>query len=86
MDGEGRIVDRGEASGEAGPARVVTVFVPPPVLGEVQAVFDSPMVPHIGQEIGGRDPVGVEAGNEVAHVVRDELALGGADLAIDAEC
>lgn len=84
MDREGRVVDGGEADRESGPAGVVTIFVPPPILGEVQAVFDSPMVPHVGQEVGGRDAVGVEAGDEVPHVVRDEFAFGRADLAIDA--
>jgi hypothetical protein len=82
---EGRVVDGGEAGGEAGPAGVVTIFVPPPVFAEVQAVFNPPMIPHIGQDVGGRHPVGVEAGDEVPHVVRDELAGGGADLAIDAD-
>lgn len=85
MDGEGRVVDGGEAGGEPRPAGVVAILVPPPIFGEVQAVFDSPMVPHVGQNVGGRDLVGVEAGNEVAHVVRDELAVGGADFAIDAD-
>ena len=85
MDGEGRVVDGGEASGETGPARVVTIFVPPPIFGEVQAVFDSPMIPHVRQDVRGRDLVGVEAGDEVPHVMRDKLAGGGADLAIDAD-
>jgi hypothetical protein len=85
VDGEGRVVDGGEAGGEAGPAGVVTIFVPPPIFAEVQAVFDAPMIPHVRQDVGGRDLVGVEAGDEVPHVVRDELAAGGADLAIDAD-
>jgi len=63
----------------------VAVFVPPPVLAEVQAVLDTPMVPHVGQEVRGRDLVGVEARDEVADVVRDELAGGVSDLAIDAD-
>ena len=65
---------------------MVTIFVPPPIFAEVQAVFDAPMIPHVRQDVGGRDLVGVEAGDEVPHVVRDELAGGGADLAIDADC
>jgi len=85
VDGEGRVVDSGEAGGEAGPAGVVAILVPPPIFGEVQAVFDPPVVPHVGQNVCGCDLVGVEAGNEVAHVVRDELAVGGSDLAIDAD-
>lgn len=85
MDGEGGVVDGRQAGGESGPAGVVAILVPPPIFGEVQAVFDPPMVPHVGQEVRGRDLVGVEAGNEVADVVRDELAGGGANLAIDAD-
>jgi hypothetical protein len=85
MDGEGRVVDGGEAGGEAGPAGVVAVFVPPPIFGEVQTVFDPPVVPHVPQEVGGGDAVGVEAGDEVADVVRDEFAGARADVAIDAD-
>lgn len=85
VDGESRVVDRGEAGGESGPAGVVAVLVPPPIFGEVEAVFDPPVVAHVAQEIRGRDAVRVEAGDEVPHVVRNEFAGGGADLAIDAD-
>jgi hypothetical protein len=44
-----------------------------------------PMVPHVGQDVRGRDLVRVETGNEVPHVVRNEFAGGGADFAIDAD-
>jgi hypothetical protein len=85
VDGECRVVDGGEAGGESGPAGVVAVFVPPPVLAEVEAVFDPPVIPHVPQDVRGRDAVGVEAGDEVADVVRNEFAVVGADLAIDAD-
>lgn len=83
MDGEGRVVDSGQAGGESGPAGVVAIFVPPAVFAEMQAVFDAPVVPHVGQEVRGRDLIRVLAGNEVSHVVRDELADGITNFAID---
>ena len=58
---------------------------PPPILGEVQTVFDPPVVPHVPQEVRGRDAVGVEAGDEVADVVRRRFAGARSDLAIDAD-
>jgi hypothetical protein len=70
---------------EAGPPGVVAVFVPPPIFGEVQAVFNPPVVPHVPQEVRGRDAVGIEAGDEVADVVRHKFADAGADLAVDAD-
>ncbi len=85
VDREGRVVDGGEAGGEAGPPGVVAVFVPPPIFGEVQTVFDPPVVPHVSQEVRGRDAVGVEAGDEVADVVRHQFAGARSDLAIDAD-
>lgn len=85
MDGHRRIVEGGQAGGESRSAGMVAVFVPPAVFAKVQAVFDAPMVAHVGQEVGGGDLVRVLAGNEVPHVVRDELAGGIADLAINAD-
>lgn len=85
MDGEGRVVDGGEAGGESGPAGVAAILVPPPIFRKVQAVFDSPMVVYVRQDVYGRDLVRIEAGNEVAHVVRDEFASGIADFAIEAD-
>jgi hypothetical protein len=85
VDGEGRVVEGGEAGGKAGPPGVVAVFVPPPIFAEVQAVFDPPVVPHVPQEVRGRHAVGVEAGDEVADVVRHEFAGARSDLAIDAD-
>lgn len=85
MDRECRVVDCGEAGGEPGPAGVVAILIPPPILDEVQVVLDTPVVPHVSQQVFRRNAAWVEAGDEVADVVRDELAGGGADLAIDAD-
>jgi hypothetical protein len=85
VDGEGGVVDRREAGGEAGPPGVVAVLVPPAVLQEVEAVLQPPVIADMPQEVGGGDAVGIEARDEVPHVVRENLAVGGADFTIDAQ-
>lgn len=84
MDREGGIVDRRQAGRETGPPGVVAILVPPAVLQEVQAVFDPPVIADMPQEFRSGDAVRIEARDEVAHVVREELAVGGADFTIDA--
>jgi hypothetical protein len=37
------------------------------------------------QEVGGGDAVGIEARDEVPHVVRENLAVARADFTIDAQ-
>lgn len=62
---------------------MVAVFVPPAVFDEVETVFHPPMVAHQHQELDRSDPRWIEAGNEVSHVVRHELAVGFANFTID---
>jgi hypothetical protein len=64
---------------------VVTVFIPPPILQEVQSVFEPPMVADILEQLGGGHPAGIEAGNEVTHVVRQHGALAVTHDAIHAQ-
>jgi len=64
---------------------VVAVLVPPSILQEVKAVFHSPMVADIPQEVRGGNAVGIEARNEIPHVVRQDFAVGGANLAINSQ-
>lgn len=85
MDGEGRVVDGGEAGGESGPPGVVAVFVPPAILQEVQAIFHTPMVADVPQQVCSGHAVGIQAGHEIPHIVRQNFAVGGADLPIHAE-
>lgn len=85
MDREGGVVDGRQASGEAGPPGVVAVLVPPPILQEVEAVFQPPVVADVPQEIRGGDAAGIETRDEVSHVVREDFAVGGANLAINAQ-
>jgi hypothetical protein len=64
---------------------VVAVLVPPAVLQEVEAVFDSPMVADVPQPVRPGDLLGIEAGDEIPHVVRENLAVGSANLAINSQ-
>jgi hypothetical protein len=83
MDREGGVVNRCQAGGEAGPPSVVAVLVPPSILQEVKAVFHTPMVADIPQQVRGGNAVGIETRNEIPHVVRKDFAGGGANLAIN---
>lgn len=62
---------------------MVTIFVPPAVLDEVELIFDGPVATHEPQQIGGGYPVRVETAHKIADVPRDFLAGGSAKLAID---
>jgi hypothetical protein len=85
VDREGGVVDRRQAGREAGSPGVVAVFVPPAILQEVEAVFHSPMVADMPQQVRRGDLLGIETGDEIPHVVRQDFAVGGANLAINAE-
>ena len=85
MDREGGVVQRCQAGRQAGPSRVVTIFVPPAVLQEVQAVFQSPMLADVLQQFRRGDAIRIEAGNEVTHVMREHDAVAGMNDAVDAQ-
>lgn len=85
MDREGGVVDRRQAGREAGSPGVVAVFVPPAILQEMEAVFHSPMVADMPQQVRRGDLLGIETGDEIPHVVRQDFAVGSANLAINAE-
>lgn len=63
---------------------MMAVFVPPAIFDEVHR-FHSPMVANVTKEVIGGDLGGIETGNEIANVVRDDLAVACAHLAIDAK-
>jgi len=85
VDRESGVVDGRQAGRETGPASVVAVFVPPAILQEVEAVFQPPMVADVPQEVRRGDAGGIQARDEIPHVVREQLAVGGANLAINAQ-
>jgi len=86
VDREGGVVDGRQASRETGPPGMVAVLVPPSILQEVETVFQPPVVADVSQEVCCGDAVRIEAGDEVAYVVRENLAVGSANLAINAQC
>lgn len=57
MDREGGVVQRRHAGRETRPAGVVTIFVPPAIFEEVQAVFDPPVAADMLEEVGRGDLV-----------------------------
>lgn len=85
MDGEGGVVDRRQAGGETGPPRVMAVLVPPAILQEVEAVFQSPVAADVPQQVRRGDLLGVEAGDEVSHIARQHFAVRRAQLTIHAD-
>jgi hypothetical protein len=85
VNGEGGVIDGRQAGRESRPPGVVAILVPPPIFQEVEAVFQPPVVADVPQEIRGSHALGIEARDEVSHVVRENLAVGGADFTIDAQ-
>ncbi len=85
MDREGGVVDRRPAGGEAGQPAVVAVLVPPWMPQEVKAVFHSPTVADIRQEVCGGNPVGIEGRNEIPYIVRKDFAVVGANPSINSQ-
>jgi hypothetical protein len=64
---------------------MMAVLVPPPVLQEVEAVLQPPVIADMPQKVGCGDRVGIKAGNEVPHVVREDFAVGSANFTIHAQ-
>lgn len=81
----GPAIELSEDFAQAGAAEGMAVFIPPAILEEEQRVLDLPMAPDCGQQLAGGDRTRIEAGDEVAGVVRDEGAIGGDQVAIDAQ-
>lgn len=61
----------------------MTILVPPPILDEMQAVLDLPVVTHEFLKIGSRDLRRVEACDEVSRVMRTRRVLSVEHLAIN---
>ncbi|QEG33085.1 hypothetical protein Pr1d_03460 [Bythopirellula goksoeyrii] len=75
MDREGGVVDRRHASRETWPTGMVTILVPPAVFQKVQAVFYSPVLANVPQEIGGGDLIGIKAAHIVASIMQNDFAI-----------
>ena len=63
----------------------MSIFVPPSVFGEVQIVFDPPMISNMLEDVEGSDGVWIETGDEVAFVVQYDFAVISDQLTIDSD-
>jgi hypothetical protein len=75
----------GKDFAQAGASGVVPVFVPPTVFEKEQTVFDVPVMPDSFQQLLGADRVGITAVGEVPRVVGNDGAVGGNQIAINAQ-
>ncbi len=64
---------------------MVAILVPPPILQEVEAIFQPPVIADIPQEVRGGDGLGIETRDEISHVVRKDYAVAGANLAVNTQ-
>lgn len=83
--GDGCAVKYRQAISQARATSRMSVLVPPAIFEKEVAVLDLPMIADLFQQLCGRDPPRVEAGNKIATVVRDGLAVGSQYIAIDAQ-
>jgi len=63
----------------------MAIFVPPTVFQEVQAVFNSPVLANVPQEIGGGYLLGIEATHIVARIVQHDFAMISTQFPIDTQ-
>lgn len=64
---------------------MVAIFIPPAILQEVQAVFQTPMLADVLQEFGRLNPIRIEAGDEVTHIVRQHDAVSRTNDPVDTQ-
>ena len=64
---------------------MVTIFVPPAIFQEMKAILDLPMATNQRQEIGRRHGIGIEAGDEIACVERNDISVRTSQLSVDAQ-
>ena len=84
-DGQSGVGEGSERLGQAGPLGVVTVFVPPAVFDEMEAVFHLPVVANVALEFFRRDFTGIQAGHEVPAFAGKELVFRATHLAINTD-
>ena len=63
----------------------MTVFVPPAILDEVQAVFHLPMAANGGVKLGRRDCARIEAGHKIPAFVKQKSTIGRTHFTIGAD-
>jgi len=72
-----------EPFGDAGTLGPVSIFVPPAIFGEEQAVFDLPMSADRPEQFGSRDLAWIETGQKIAGVGQPHLAVVGDHVPIN---
>jgi hypothetical protein len=82
-DGQSGVGERSERLGQAGPFGVVTIFVPPAVLDEMEAVFHLPVATSIALEFTRRDRIGLQTGYEVPAFAGKKRTLRAAHFTIN---
>lgn len=53
----------------------MTVFVPPAVFGEVETVFDSPVVSNVAEYFVSGNLIGIQARNKITSIAEDDAAV-----------
>jgi len=53
----------------------MTIFVPPPVFGEMKTVFDSPVISYVSENVVSCDLIWVKTGDEVARITQHNAAI-----------
>jgi hypothetical protein len=82
---QGGIGQRGKAVGQSGALGIVTIFVPPTVFDEMQAIFHLPMVAYSRFKVRGCNRTRIETGGKIAAVARTKDAVARSHFAIDAQ-
>lgn len=75
MNGEGGVVNGRHAGRETWPTGVVTILVPPAIFYEVQAVFNSPVLANVPQQIGCGHLIWIKAAHIVARIMQNDFAI-----------
>ena len=83
MNGDRSVIERGHHRRETRPSSVVAIFVPPPIFAEVQAVFDSPVIPDVFENVFCRDRFWVKTGDKITLVVQYDFAVISDQLTIN---
>ena len=82
---QGGVGQRRETLCQPGTLGVVTVFVPPAIFDEVQAIFHLPMATNIVVQGRGTDCARIATGDEVPSIVEHDGAIGRSDFMIGAK-
>lgn len=83
MNRDGGVIDGGHQSREPWAAGVMPMFIPPAVFGEMEAIFDPPVVSDVAEKIKGANAIWIETGDEVPRVVKHDFSIVSYQSTID---